>query len=178
MVPDRKLTPEEKEKIRGWQTAEILRRRGVDGPPSAGPGAGARPGPEDLPSGPSTDAIAYKCTKCGTPFVNRKYRRCFKCSPPSRRGHDTAESAAIVEAGPEGADPVAGVGNGVEVGGNGKPVLDVADHLRGAPEMIPPDPIAALRRVVDALTGLDADAMRWVLRSAARLPRPDPSEVT
>jgi DNA-directed RNA polymerase subunit RPC12/RpoP len=182
MIGDRKLTPEEKEKIHEWQAAEILRRRGVNGPPFVEPDA-AKPGPKP-------GAIEYKCPKCGTPFANPKYRRCYACHPgsgrirppPRRVGLDEAfarpkgpaivpASEAVMVAEPGPINHIADVGNMVEVGGDGKTATDVADHLGNATMMITPDPIAALRRVVDALDGLDADAVRWVLRSAARLPR-------
>jgi hypothetical protein len=130
MSANRKLTPEEKEKVREWQAAEILRRRGVNGPPSVELDA-AKPGPKP-------GAIECKCPKCDTPYANPKYRRCYACHPgsgrirtkpvepvrppPRRVGLDEAfarpkgpavvpasEAATVVE--PGATAPVADVGN-------------------------------------------------------------------
>jgi hypothetical protein len=187
MIANRELSPEEKEKHRQWQMDEILRRRGRPGHPFVEPGAEAEPEPD-----PDPGAIEYKCPKCGTPFRNPKYRRCYGCHPARRVTLDeafarpkgpvyvpAAEAVATVEVGnePAATDHIADVGNMVEMVGNGKFAPDASDHLRVDPKMIEaggdgkPDPIDALRRVVDALDGLDVATARWVLQSAARLPR-------
>jgi hypothetical protein len=199
MIANRDLTPEEKAKHREWQAAEILRRRGVNGPPYVEPGAGEKPEPDAAP----------KCPKCGTSYANPKYRRCFACipgsgkvrtkpvepvkPPPRRIGLDEAFARpkgpvivpvvepATVEADsepeysppiperepriPEYSAPVRNFDVPVTVP---EPVVD---HFLRSQEMVPPDPIAALRRVVDALDGLTEETVIWVLRSALRMPR-------
>jgi hypothetical protein len=185
VIANRELSPEEKEKHRQWQMDEILRRRGRTGHPFVEPGAMPEPKP---------GAVEYKCPECGTPFRNPKYRRCYGCHPARRVGLDEAfarpkgpvivpatEAVAVVEADsepeysppiperepriPEYSAPSRNIDAPVAVP---EPVVD---HSLRSQEMVTPDPIDALRLVVDALDGLDEAAALWVLRSARRLPR-------